>query len=149
MKKLLMLLLLAAPVSAQTVTPQFTQGRCNPLLPPRLILNGLSNKKSMVVITIMEWFKRYAKRRHRCGSSTTFACNYRWRPLVSRDHDSRHGVVETIDITETIDSTSTTTSLSIFSGQLLHTQKILRYKIHHRQSQLQREHMNQACAIPE
>ena len=88
MKKLLMLLLLAAPASAQTVTPKFTQGQCNRLPPPRLTLNVLSRQKSMVVITIMEWIKRNSQRRHRWQQYNLFR-THGWRSLVSGDHNKR------------------------------------------------------------
>jgi len=115
MKKLLLLLLLAAPVSAQTVTPQFTQGSMQSTTTTTIdiertieteVYGGDYNSWSGSNITPSADIS---------GSGTTFSVTTAGDPWSLEITTRDAGVVETIDITETIDSTSTTTSLSIFS----------------------------------
>ena len=115
MKKLLLLLLLAAPVSAQTVTPQFTQGSMQSTTTTTIdiertieteVFGGDYNSWSGSNVTPSADIS---------GSGTTFSVTTAGDPWSLEITTRDAGVVETIDITETIDSTSTTTSLSIFS----------------------------------
>ena len=115
MKKLLLLLLLAAPVSAQTVTPQFTQGSMQSTTTTTIdiertieteVYGGDYNSWSGSNVTPSADIS---------GSGTTFSVTTAGDPWSLEITTRDAGVVETIDITETIDSTSTTTSLSIFS----------------------------------
>ena len=115
MKKLLLLLLLAAPVSAQTVTPQFTQGSMQSTTTTTIdidrtiateVYGGTYNSWSGSNVTPSADIS---------GSGTTFSVTTAGDPWSLEITTRDAGVVETIDVTETIDSTSTTTSLSIFS----------------------------------
>ena len=115
MKKLLLLLLLAAPVSAQTVTPQFTQGSMQSTTTTTIdiertieteVFGGDYNSWSGSNVTPSSDI---------AGDSTTFSVTTAGDPFSLEITTRDAGVVETIDITETIESTSTTTSLSIFS----------------------------------
>ncbi|BAQ94022.1 hypothetical protein [uncultured phage_MedDCM-OCT-S28-C3] len=115
MKKLLLLLLMAAPVSAQTVTPQFTQGSMQSTTTTTIdiertieteVYGGDYNSWSGSNVTPSADIS---------GSGTTFSVTTAGDPWSLEITTRDAGVVETIDITETIDSTSTTTSLSIFS----------------------------------
>ena len=115
MKKLLLLLLLAAPVSAQTVTPQFTQGSMQSTTTTTIdiertieteVYGGDYNSWSGSNVTPSADIS---------GSGTTFSVTTAGDPWSLEITTRDAGVVETIDVTETIDSTSTTTSLSIFS----------------------------------
>ena len=115
MKKLLLLLLLAAPVSAQTVTPQFTQGSMQSTTTTTVdiertieteVFGGDYNSWSGSNVTPSADI---------AGDSTTFSVTTAGDPWSLEITTRDAGVVETIDVTETIESTSTTTSLSIFS----------------------------------
>lgn len=115
MKKLLLLLLLAAPVSAQTVTPQFTQGSMQSTTTTTIdiertieteVFGGDYNSWSGSNVTPSADI---------AGDSTTFSVTTAGDPWSLEITTRDAGVVETIDISETIESTSTTTSLSIFS----------------------------------
>ena len=115
MKKLFLLLLLAAPASAQTVTPQFTQGSMQSTTTTTIdiertieteVFGGDYNSWSGSNVTPSADI---------AGDSTTFSVNTAGDPWSLEITTRDAGVVETIDITESIDSTSTTTSLSIFS----------------------------------
>ena len=115
MKKLLLLLLLAAPVSAQTVTPQFTQGSMQSTTTTTVdiertieteVFGGDYNSWSGSNVTPSADI---------AGDSTTFSVTTAGDPWSLEITTRDAGVVETIDISETIESTSTTTSLSIFS----------------------------------
>ena len=115
MKKLFLLLLLASPAAAQTVTPQFTQGSMQ------------STTTSTVDITrtietevyggdYSSWSgSNVTPSSDIAGDSTTFSVTTSGDPWSLEITTRSAGVVETIDITETIEQTSTTTSLSIFS----------------------------------
>ena len=115
MKKLILLLLLAAPVSAQTVTPQFTQGSMQSTTTTTIdiertieteVFGGDYNSWSGSNVTPSADIS---------GSGTTFSVTTAGDPWSLEITTRDAGVVETIDVTETIESTSTTTSLSIFS----------------------------------
>ena len=115
MKKLLLLLLLAAPVSAQSVTPQFTQGSMQSTTTTTVdiertieteVFGGDYNSWSGSNVTPSADI---------AGDSTTFSVTTAGDPWSLEITTRDAGVVETIDISETIESTSTTTSLSIFS----------------------------------
>ena len=115
MKKLLLLLLLASPVSAQTVTPQFTQGSMQSTTTTTIdiertieteVFGGDYNSWSGSNVTPSADI---------AGDSTTFSVTTAGDPWSLEITTRDAGVVETIDVTETIESTSTTTSLSIFS----------------------------------
>ena len=115
MKKLLLLLFLAAPVSAQSVTPNFTQGSMQSTTTTTIdiertieteIYGGAYKSWSGNNITPSGDLE---------NSSTTFSVTTAGDPFQLEVTTRAAGVIETIDITETIEQTSTTTSLSVFS----------------------------------
>ena len=115
MKKLLLLLLLAAPVSAQTVTPQFTQGSMQSTTTTTINIDR-TIATEVYGGDYASWSgSNVTPSADISGSGTTFSVTTAGDPWSLEITTRNAGVVETIDITETIDSTSTTTSLSIFS----------------------------------
>ena len=115
MKKLLLCLLFAAPVSAQSVTPNFTQGSMQSTSTTTIDINRtIANKvyggdyKSWSGTNVTP-----------SGSiedaSTTFSVTTAGDPFQLEIVDRAAGIIETIDVTETIQQVSTTTSLSVFS----------------------------------
>ena len=115
MKKLLLLLLLATPASAQTVTPQFIQGSMQSTTTTTIdidrtieteVFGGAYSSWSGTNVTPSGDIT---------NSSTTWSVTTAGDAFQLETVTRAAGVVETIDITETIESTSTTTSLSIFS----------------------------------
>ena len=115
MKKLILLLLLAAPVSAQTVTPQFTQGSMQSTTTTTIDIER-TIETEVFGGDYSSWSgSNVTPSADIAGDSTTFSVTTAGDPWSLEITTRDAGVVETIDITETIDSTSTTTSLSIFS----------------------------------
>ena len=115
MKKLFLLLLLAAPVSAQTVTPQFTQGSMQSTTTTTIDIER-TIETEVYGGDYSSWSgSNVTPSADISGSGTTFSVTTAGDPWSLEITTRDAGVVETIDITETIDSTSTTTSLSIFS----------------------------------
>ncbi len=115
MKKLLLLLLLATPASAQTVTPQFTHGSMQSTTTTTMdidrtieteVFGGAYSSWSGTNVTPSGDIT---------NSSTTWSVTTAGDAFQLETVTRAAGVVETIDVTETIESTSTTTSLSIFS----------------------------------
>jgi len=115
MKKLLLLLLLAAPASAQTVTPQFTQGS----------MQSTTTTTQTITETIAtevyggaysSWSgTNVTPSGDITDSSTTWSVTTAGEQFQLETVTRAAGVVETIDITRDIETTSTTTSLSVFS----------------------------------
>ena len=115
MKKLLLLLLLAAPVSAQTVTPQFTQGSMQSTTTTTIDIER-TIETEVYGGDYKSWSgSNVTPSADISGSGTTFSVTTAGDPWSLEITTRDAGVVETIDVTETIESTSTTTSLSIFS----------------------------------
>ena len=115
MKKLFLLMLLAAPVSAQSVTPNFTQGSMQSTTTTTIdidrtiateVYGGDYKSWSGTNVTPSGSIE---------DASTTFSITTAGDPFQLEITDRVAGVIETIDITETIQQTSTTTSLSVFS----------------------------------
>ena len=115
MKRLLVLLLIACPVSAQSVTPNFTQGSMQSTTTTTIdidrtieteVFGGAYKSWSGTNITPSGSIE---------NSSTTFSLTTAGDPFQLEIVERAAGVIETIDITETIEQTSTTTSLSVFS----------------------------------
>jgi hypothetical protein len=115
MKKLFLLLLLATPVSAQSVTPNFTQGSMQSTTTTTIdidrtiateVYGGDYKSWSGTNVTPSGSIE---------NSSTTFSVTTAGDPFQLEIVTRAAGVVETIDVTETIQQTSTTTSLSVFS----------------------------------
>jgi len=115
MKKLFLLLLLAAPASAQTVTPQFTQGSMQSTTTTTIdisrtiateVYGGAYSSWSGTNVTPSGDIT---------DSSTTWSVTTAGEQFQLETVTRAAGVIETIDITETITQESTTTSLSVFS----------------------------------
>ena len=115
MKGLLVLLLIAGPVSAQSVTPNFTQGSMQSTTTTTIdidrtieteVFGGDYKSWSGTNVTPSGSID---------NSATTFSVTTAGDPFQLEIVDRSAGGVETIDITETIEQTSTTTSLSVFS----------------------------------
>ena len=115
MKKLFLLLLLAAPASAQTVTPQFTQGS----------MQATTTTTQTITETIAtevyggaysSWSgTNVTPSGDITDSSTTWSVTTAGEQFQLETVNRTAGVIETIDITRDISTTSTTTSLSVFS----------------------------------
>ena len=108
-------MLLAAPVSAQSVTPNFTQGSMQSTTTTTIdidrtiateVYGGAYKSWSGTNVTPSGSIE---------DSSTTFSVTTAGDPFQLEITERTAGVIETIDITETIQQTSTTTSLSVFS----------------------------------
>ena len=115
MKKLLLLLLLASPAAAQTVTPQFTQGS----------MQSTTTTTQTITETIAtevyggaysSWSgTNVTPSGDITDSSTTWSVTTTGEQFQLETVTRAAGIIETIDITRDIDTTSTTTSLSVFS----------------------------------
>jgi len=115
MKKLFLLLLLAAPASAQTVTPQFTQGS----------MQSTTTTTQTITETIAtevyggaysSWSgTNVTPSGDITDSATTWSVTTAGEQFQLETVTRAAGVVETIDVTRDIETTSTTTSLSVFS----------------------------------
>ena len=115
MKKLLLLLLLASPAAAQTVTPQFTQGS----------MQSTTTTTQTITETIAtevyggaysSWSgTNVTPSGDITDSSTTWSVTTAGEQFQLETVTRAAGVVETIDITRDIDTSATTTSLSVFS----------------------------------
>ncbi len=108
-------MLLAAPVSAQSVTPNFTQGSMQSTTTTTIdidrtiateVYGGAYKSWSGTNVTPSGSIE---------DSSTTFSVTNAGEQFQLELVDRAAGVIETIDVTETIQQTSTTTSLSVFS----------------------------------
>ena len=115
MKNLLLLLLLASPAAAQTITPQFTQGS----------MQSTTTTTQSITETIAtevyggaysSWSgTNVTPSGDITDSSTTWSVTTAGEQFQLETVSRAAGIVETIDITRDIDTTSTTTSLSVFS----------------------------------
>ena len=115
MKKLFLLLLLAAPASAQTVTPQFTQGS----------MQATTTTTQTITETIAtevyggaysSWSgTNVTPSADITDSSTTWSVTTAGEQFQLETVTRAAGIIETTDINRTINTTSTTTSLSVFS----------------------------------
>ena len=115
MKKLLLLLLLASPAAAQTVTPQFTQGS----------MQSTTTTTQTITETIAtevyggaysSWSgTNVTPSGDITDSSTTWSLTTAGEQFQLETVTRAAGIVETIDVTRDIETTSTTTSLSVFS----------------------------------
>ena len=115
MKRLLVLLLIACPVSAQSVTPNFTQGSMQSTTTTTIdidrtieteVFGGAYNSWSGTNVTPSGSIE---------NNATTFSVTTAGDPFQLEIVTRAAGVIETIDIDETIEQVSTTTSLSVFS----------------------------------
>jgi hypothetical protein len=115
MKKLVLLLLLAAPVSAQSVTPNFTQGSMQSTTTTTIDID-----RTIATEVYGGDYKSWSGTNVTASGaiedgSTTFSVTTAGDPFQLEIVDRVAGIVETIDINETIQQVSTTTSLSVFS----------------------------------
>ena len=108
-------MLLAAPVSAQSVTPNFTQGSMQSTTTTTIdidrtiateVYGGAYKSWSGTNVTPSGSIE---------DSSTTFSVTNSGEQFQLEIVERAAGVIETIDVTETIQQVSTTTSLSVFS----------------------------------
>ena len=117
MKKLLLLVMLFSPAvaSAQTVTPQFTQGS----------MQATTTTTQTITETIAtevyggaysSWSgTNVTPSGDITDSSTTWSVTTAGEQFQLETVTRAAGIIETIDITRDIETTSTTTSLSVFS----------------------------------
>lgn len=115
MKKLVLLLLLAAPVSAQSVTPNFTQGSMQSTTTTTIDID-----RTIATEVYGGDYKSWSGTNVTASgaiedSMTTFSVTTAGDPFQLEIVDRVAGIVETIDINESIQQVSTTTSLSVFS----------------------------------
>ncbi len=115
MKRLLLLLMLASPAAAQSVTPNFTQGSMQSTTTTTIdidrtisteIYGGAYSSWSGTNVTPSGDIS---------NTSTTYSVHTAGDQFQLEIVNRAAGVVESIDIDETIQQSSTTTSLSIFS----------------------------------
>jgi len=115
MKRLLVLLMLASPAAAQSVTPNFTQGSMQSTTTTTVdidrtiateVFGGAYSSWSGTNVTPSGDIS---------DSSTTYSVHTAGDQFQLELVTRAAGVVESIDIDETIQQVSTTTSLSIFS----------------------------------
>lgn len=115
MKKLILLLLLAAPASAQSVTPNFTQGSMNSTTTTTIDIDRTISTE-VYGGTYKSWSGTNVTPSGSIeDSTTTFSVTTAGDPFQLEITDRAAGIIETIDVTETIQQVSTTTSLSVFS----------------------------------
>ena len=115
MKKLFLLLLLASPAAAQTVTPQFTQGS----------MQATTTTTQTITETVAtevyggaysSWSgTNVTPSGDITDSATTWSVTTAGEQFQLETVTRAAGIVETIDVTRDIETTSTTTSLSVFS----------------------------------
>ena len=115
MKKLFLLLLLASPAAAQTVTPQFTQGS----------MQSTTTTTQTITETVAtevyggaysSWSgTNVTPSGDITDSATTWSVTTAGEQFQLETVTRAAGIVETIDVTRDIETTSTTTSLSVFS----------------------------------
>ena len=115
MKKLLLLLLLASPAAAQTVTPQFTQGS----------MQSTTTTTQTITETVAtevyggaysSWSgTNVTPSGDITDSAITWSVTTAGEQFQLETVTRAAGIIETIDITRDIETTSTTTSLSVFS----------------------------------
>ena len=115
MKRLLVLLMLASPAAAQSVTPNFTQGSMQSTTTTTVdidrtiateVFGGAYSSWSGTNVTPSGDIS---------DTSTTYSVHTAGDQFQLEIVTRAAGVIETIDIDETIQQVSTTTSLSIFS----------------------------------
>ena len=115
MKKLILLMLLAAPVSAQSVTPNFTQGSMQSTTTTTVDID-----RTIATEVYGGDYKSWSGTNVTpsgdiLDSSTTYSVTTAGEQFQLETVDRTAGVVENIVIDEVIQQQSTTTSLSVFS----------------------------------
>lgn len=115
MKRLLLLLMLASPAAAQSVTPNFTQGSMQSTTTTTIDIDRTISTE-VYGGDYTSWSgTNVTPSGDILNSSTTYSVTNAGEQFQLEIVDRAAGVVESIDIDETIQQSSTTTSLSIFS----------------------------------
>jgi hypothetical protein len=115
MKRLLVLLMLASPVAAQSVTPNFTQGSMQSTTTTTIDIDRTISTE-VYGGDYTSWSgTNVTPSGDILNSSTTYSVTNAGEQFQLEIVDRAAGIVESIDIDETIQQSSTTTSLSIFS----------------------------------
>ena len=115
MKYLFLLLMLASPVAAQQVTPNFTQGSMQSTTTTTVDIDR-TIATEIYGGAYSSWSgTNVVPSGDISNSATTYSVHTAGDQFQLEIVTRAAGVVETIDIEETIESTSTTTSLSVFS----------------------------------
>ena len=115
MKRLILLMMLASPAAAQTVTPNFTQGSMQSTTTTTIDIERTIETEIMGG-DYKSWSgTNVTPSGDILSDSTTYSVTNAGEQFQLETVVRDAGVVETISIDEVIDSTSTTTSLSVFS----------------------------------
>ena len=115
MKRLLLLLMLASPAVAQSVTPNFTQGSMQSTTTTTIDIDRTIATK-IYGGAYSSWSgTNVVPSGDISNTSTTYSVHTAGDQFQLEVVTRAAGVVESIDIDETIEQVSTTTSLSIFS----------------------------------
>ena len=115
MKRLLVLLMLASPAAAQSVTPNFTQGSMQSTTTTTVDIDR-TIATEVFGGAYSSWSgTNVVPSGDISDSSTTYSVHTAGDQFQLELVTRAAGVVESIDIDETIEQVSTTTSLSIFS----------------------------------
>ena len=115
MKRLLVLLMLASPAAAQSVTPNFTQGSMQSTTTTTIDIERTIETEIMGG-DYKSWSgTNVTPSGDILSDSTTYSVTNAGEQFQLETVVRDAGVVETISIDEVIESTSTTTSLSVFS----------------------------------
>ena len=114
MKKLFLLLFIAAPVSAQ-VTPNFTQGSMQSTTTTTVDIERTIETETLGGAYSSWSGTNVVPSGDIADTATTYSIHTAGDQFQLEIVTRAAGVVETIDIDETIEQVSTTTSLSIFS----------------------------------
>tara|TARA_S200002703_G_scaffold37433_1_gene32727 strand:+ start:306 stop:656 length:351 start_codon:yes stop_codon:yes gene_type:complete len=115
MKRLLVLLMLASPAAAQSVTPNFTQGSMQSTTTTTVDIDR-TIATEVFGGAYSSWSgTNVVPSGDISDTSTTYSVHTAGDQFQLELVTRAAGVIETIDIDETIQQVSTTTSLSIFS----------------------------------
>lgn len=115
MKRLLVLLMLASPAAAQSVTPNFTQGSMQSTTTTTIDIDR-TIETEVFGGAYSSWSgTNVVPSGDISDTSTTYSVHTAGDQFQLEVVTRAAGVVESIDIDETIEQVSTTTSLSIFS----------------------------------
>ncbi len=115
MKYLVFLLLMASPVAAQQITPNFTQGSMQSTTTTTVDIDRTISTE-IYGGDYSSWSgTNVTPSGDITDSATTYSVTTSGEQFQLEITNRAAGVVETIDIDETIQQSSTTTSLSVFS----------------------------------
>ena len=115
MKSLLVLLMLASPAAAQSVTPNFTQGSMQSTTTTTIDIDRTISTE-VYGGDYTSWSgTNVTPSGDILDSSTTYSVTNAGEQFQLELVERTAGIIESIDIDETIQQSSTTTSLSIFS----------------------------------